>query len=409
MSSRKQTIISADVLYDGHKKVENCSIVIEGKKIVDVVKKKMKADYHGFVTPGFIDAHSHIGMDREGEPWTESELNDTLSQILPVNDPLNSIYFDDRAFKDAVDFGVLYSCVVPGSGNLLGGKAMIIRNFEPNRKNAVVKDYGYKMALGYNPRSTTDWKGDRPNTRMGAYALLEQKFDEVLNKRDRAELEKERSLHKLQKEIRKEKPSKKEQDFQRKAIDLEYEQEFSPAEKAIIELLDGRKIAKVHVHKEDDVLYLIGLAEKYGIKVTAEHTCDVFHKEIFDELAKAGIPIVYGPLGSVGYKVELKHAYYQNAGLLMKSKAFYGLMTDHPVIWAPALRDSLKFFLIAGMSPEEAISLITFKNAKILGIDDQLGSIKPGKTASLLVWDRNPLDLAAFPKMVMAEGKILRK
>ncbi|MEN8210026.1 MAG: amidohydrolase family protein, partial [Candidatus Fermentibacteria bacterium] len=314
-----------------------------------------------------------------------------------------------RAFKDAVDFGVLYSCVVPGSGNLLGGKAKVIRNYEPNRKNAVIKDYGYKMALGYNPRSTTDWKGDRPNTRMGVYALLEQKFDEVINKRNRAELEKERSLHKLQLDIKKEKLSKKEQDFQRKAIDLEYEHEFSPADLAIIELLDGRKTAKVHVHKEDDVLYLIGLAEKYGIKVTAEHTCDVFHREIFDELAKAGIPIVYGPMGSVGYKVELKHAYYQNAGLLMKSKAFYGLMTDHPVIWAPALRDSLKFFLIAGMSPEEAISLITFKNAKILGIDDQLGSIMPGKTASLLVWDRNPLDLAAFPRMVMAEGKIIRK
>ena len=114
-------------------------------------------------------------------------------------------------------------------------------------------------------------------------------------------------------------------------------------------------------------------------------------------------------MGSVGYKVELKHAYYQNAGLLMKSSAFYGLMTDHPVIWAPALRDSLKFSLIAGMNPEEAISLITFKNAKILGIDDRLGSVEAGKTASLLVWDRNPLDLAAFPRMVMAEGKIIRK
>ena len=76
-----------------------------------------------------------------------------------------------------------------------------------NRKNAVIKDYGYKMALGFNPRSTTDWKGDRPNTRMGVYALLEKKFDEVLNKRDKAELEKERSLHKLHKDIKKENPS----------------------------------------------------------------------------------------------------------------------------------------------------------------------------------------------------------
>ncbi|MCD4777201.1 MAG: amidohydrolase family protein [Candidatus Aegiribacteria sp.] len=409
MSQKKQTIISAEVLYDGHTKKENCSVVVEGNKIVDVVRKKMKSDYHGFVTPGFIDAHSHIGMDREGEPWTESETNDTLAQILPVNDPINSIYFDDRAFKDAVDFGILYSCVVPGSGNLFGGKAKVIRNFTPNRKNAVIKDYGYKMALGFNPRSTTDWKGDRPNTRMGVYALLEQKFDEVLNKRNKAELEKEKSSHKLQQDMKKKKLSKKEEAFQKKAIDLEYQQEFSPADMAILELLDGKKTAKVHVHKEDDVLYLIALAKKYGIRATADHTGDVFHREVFNDLASAGIPIVYGPMGCVGYKVELKHAYYQNAGLLMKSRAFYGLMTDHPVIWAPALRDSLKFFLIAGMSPEEAISLITFKNAKILGIDDQLGTIEAGKTASLLVWDRNPLDLAAFPRMVMAEGKIIRK
>ncbi len=409
MSLRKRTIISADVLFDGHRKIGNCSVVVEGTKIVDVVRKKMKSDFHGFVTPGFIDAHSHIGMDREGEPWTESETNDTFGQILPVNDPVNSIYFDDRAFKDAVDFGVLYSCVVPGSGNILGGKAKIIRNFEPNRKNAVIKEYGYKMALGFNPRSTTDWKGDRPNTRMGVYALLEQRFDEVLNKRDKAELEKERSLHKLQQDIKEKKLSKKEQEFQKKAIEREYRLEFNPTDNAVIELLSGKKIAKVHVHKEDDVLYLIDLVKKYGIRATADHTGDVFHRSIFDELGKAGIPVVFGPLGSVGYKVELKHAFYQNAGLLMKSRAFYGLMTDHPVIWTPLLRDSLKFFLIAGMSPEEAVSLITFKNAKILGIDDRLGSIETGMTASLIVWDRHPLDLAAYPKMVMAEGKIIRK
>ncbi len=93
----------------------------------------------------------------------------------------------------------------------------------------------------------------------------------------------------------------------------------------------------------------------------------------------------------------------------MRSNAFYGLMTDHPVIWTPFLRDSLKFFLIQGMSPEEAISTITWKNARILGIDDTLGTVEQGKTASLVVWNRDPLDLAAFPRMVMAEGKAIRQ
>lgn len=409
MPESKRTVIFAETLYDGRTKHENCSIVIEGDKIVDVVQKKLDADYSGFVTPAFIDAHSHIGMDRDGEPWNESELNDTLNQILPVNDPLNSIYFDDRAFSDAVDFGILYSCIVPGSGNLFGGKAKVIRNFAQNRETAELKDYGYKMALGYNPRSTTDWKGDRPTTRMGVYALLEQKFDEALSKQRKAVLKKDKALHQLKMDSEEKKYTSEEISLQTSFIEREYSNTFNPHDLAIQELLDGKKTAKVHVHKEDDILYLIELAGKYGIKVSAEHTCDVFHKDIFDKLGEADIPIVYGPLGAVGYKVELKHAYYQNAGLLMRSNAFYGLMTDHPFIWTPLLRDSLKFFLINGMSPEEAISMITWKNARILGLDDTLGTVETGKTASLTVWNKDPLNLAAFPGMVMAEGEVIRK
>lgn len=169
-------IIEAPILFDGITKKENIFIVIKDGLIEEVTQKKMRADLTGIVTPAFIDAHSHIGMARAGEPGSEEESNDTLSQFNPLNDPLNSIYFDDPSFSEACDFGVLYSCVVPGSGNILGGRARIIRNFAKHRDEAMVKDYGFKMALGYNPRSTGEWKGDRPNTRMGTAALLEKKI-----------------------------------------------------------------------------------------------------------------------------------------------------------------------------------------------------------------------------------------
>ncbi len=405
--SGDRILVAADVLYNGKGVSGQHTIEIENGRIKGIAPGvSQDAHYRGVVTPAFIDAHSHIGMDREGEPWTESETNDVLGQILPVNDPLNSVYFDDRAYSDAVDFGVLYSCIVPGSGNLFGGRAKVIRNFAGNRKTAQLKDYGYKMALGFNPRSTTDWKGERPNTRMGVYAMLESRFDEILLKREKALLKREKELHKLRSD---EKVTGDDEKLQEEFIQREFQQGFTPSETAVLELIDGKKTAKVHVHKEDDVLYLIEFAARYGIKVTADHTCDVFHKEVFDELADAEIPVVYGPLGSVGYKVELKHAFYQNAGLLMRSRAFFGLMTDHPVIWTPCLRDSLKFFLIHGMKPEEAISLITWKNARILGIDDELGTIEEGKTASLVVWNKDPLDLSAFPVAVIAEGRPVRE
>lgn len=407
----KPTIIHATTLYDGLHKRNNVYIAVEGDKVTELSTKKAKADAEGIVTPALIDAHSHIGMHRAGEPGDEGESNDILDQFLANNDPLDSVYFDDPAFAEAVDFGVLYSCIVPGSGNLVGGRAMIIKNFAANRGQALLKEYGFKMALGYNPRSTGEWKGLRPNTRMGIYSMLEKKFDLVLAKKQKADLARQRKLKDLDQKVRDKdsKLSAREIEDQKQMTEQEYVLEFDTEEKALLELLLDKKTAKVHVHKEDDVLYLIELVKKYKLTVTADHLGDVHHKEIFDQLADNNIPIVYGPLGSLPYKVELRNEHYRNAELLMKSKAFYGLMTDHPVIMTPALRDSLKYFLIQGMKEEEAVGMITLKNAKILGIDDRLGSLEPGKLASLVVWDKDPLHLGAFPRLVMAEGKVIRK
>jgi len=402
------TIIYATTLYDGKSKLDNVYVTIEGDKVVEVSKEKKEYDYSGVVTPAFIDAHSHIGLERQGEPGQEGEVNDRASQILPTLNPLNSVYFDDRAFEEAVDFGVLYSCVIPGSGNLIGGKAMVIKNFSKNRKDAVLKDYGYKMALGYNPRSTTSWKGERPNTRMGVYALLEDKFESVLVKKKKAVLSKERKIKELENKIAEKNLGKESIEKEKSMINKEFELEFNTEDLALLEILERKKTVKVHVHKEDDALYLIDLVKKYNIKVTADHVCDVFHTEVFDDLADAGIDIVYGPLGSFDYKVELKNARYTNVKKLMDSKAFFGLMTDHPVILTSNLRESLKYFLIQGMSEESAISLITYKNAKILDLDDKLGNIEAGKLASLVVWNKNPFYLGAYPDIVIGEGKILR-
>lgn len=395
------TIVLAEQLYDGHGLQRDVVIEIEGDRIASVGRgNAADAVVSGIVTPGFIDAHSHIGMIRQGEPQGEADVNDQIDQITPLNDPLNAIYWDDRGLAEAVDFGVLYACVVPGSGNLLGGKARVIRHFAANREAALVKDYGYKMALGYNPKSTHQWKGARPTTRMGAYAHLEKRFDEVLQKDGKAKVALEKKLSEADDGVG--------GDAARDRARREYALEFSSEEQALLEILHGEKIVKCHAHKEDDLLYLIELKRKYGIDFTAEHTCDVHHVEIYNRLAEEGVRVVYGPLGSLDYKVELKNASYRHVGVIMKSDVTFGLMTDHPVILSAALRDSLKYFLIAGMSATEAINLITRRNAEILGIDADLGTVEAGKLASLVVWDKDPLTLGAFPRAVFAEGRRIR-
>ncbi len=402
------TIIEASTLFDGKTKKENVFIIIKDGLIEEVTSKKIKADLSGIVTPAFIDAHSHIGMARAGEPGGEEESNDKLSQFNPLNDPLNSVYFDDPSFPEACDFGVLYSCIVPGSGNILGGRAKIIRNFAQRRDEALLKDYGFKIALGFNPRSTGEWKGDRPNTRMGTAALLEKKFDSVIHKHQKAVLAKEKRLHDLEYRARKEKIAKLRVEEEKQHIIREYSLELDSEENAILEILMDKKPVKVHVHKEDDILYLIELKKKYHLNVTAEHCCDAHSPEIFNALADAEIPIAYGPLGTFAYKVELKNENYKNIKLLMESRATYGLITDHPVILTTWLKDSLKFFLMHGMKEEDAISLITRKNAEILGINDILGSVESGKKASLLIWKNDPFKIGSMPAVVMAEGKIIR-
>jgi imidazolonepropionase-like amidohydrolase len=400
-------VIHASTLFNGKKASQDKIIVInESGRIGDVSRdRRIDCITSGYVTPAFIDAHSHIGMARAGEPSGECEANDELTHISPLNDPLESIYFDDRSFEEAVDWGVLYSCIVPGSGNLIGGKAKIIKNFVEHKRDALLKDYGYKMALGYNPKGpiVQGWKGERPTSRMGAYGLLRKKFDEVLLKKERAQLKKRKALDKLSEE----KPEKLEK--KKAVVKDEYRLEFSSEDLALLEILSGEKPVKVHVHKADDIDTLVELKLKYNINVTAEHTADVCEQETYDYLAEHEIPVVYGPMGALAYKVELKNESYKNVKHLIKSNATYGLMTDHPVTLTPSLRDCLKFFMIHGISDEEALSIITYKNAKILGIDNILGTLETGKVASLIVWNKDPLHFGAYPKMVIAEGKIVRQ
>ena len=128
------------------------------------------------ITPGFIDAHSHIGLVRSGEPDREEEANDHFNPIYPLVNALHSIYMDDPSFTESVEGGVLYSTVLPGSGNIVGGKAVLIRNFAKDIGEAYMSDVGIKMALGYNPRSTTEWKGDRPSTTNGSNRYATRKF-----------------------------------------------------------------------------------------------------------------------------------------------------------------------------------------------------------------------------------------
>jgi imidazolonepropionase-like amidohydrolase len=374
--------IFAETIYTGKSIVYDKHLVFNGKSISGI-SKSARGELLGrfeVVTPAFIDPHSHIGMERSGEPSGEGEANDQLDSILALTDALDSVQMDDKAFKDAVESGVLYSCVVPGSGNIVGGQSAVIRNYAKDSTAALIGRAGLKAAFGYNPMSTHSWKGQRPTTRMGAMAILRGRLSEVRRK---------------DQQYRKARGSKKE------------EITFTAEDKVLQDLLTAKIRLRAHVHKIDDIAALLRLADDFKIKLTVEHAMDVHQVEIFQELKKRKIPVVYGPIDCFAYKVELKHEDWRNIRHLITSGVEFGLMTDHPVTLARQLFLQTRWFVRSGMSKQQAIELLSRQNAGILGIDRQLGTLAKGKWASFICWSGDPFDLTKYPVAVYGEGNLL--
>jgi len=372
--------IKCGLLYTGkpNEVLKNVYIVVDGRRIAGISQEKPDCEVVSeapVATPAFIDPHSHIGMERAGEPSAEGEANEMMKSIITLADALDSIYMDDKSFKESIEHGVLYSCVLPGSGNIIGGKAVVIRNYASNTEDAFIKYAGIKAALGFNPRRQTQYKGDRPYTRMGVVALFR---NALINARKQMKLiEKGKKVP----------------------------EEIDPETDMLMDVLRGKHVLRVHLHKTDDIMTLLRLRYEFGLKVTIEHACDVNNEETFRKIKDAGIPIVYGPVDAFAYKTELKHESWRNIGKLVKVNPFYGLMTDHPVILQRNLLLQLRFFRRFGLSRSECISIITKNNAEILGLDRELGTIEPGKWASIVLWNGDPFSLESYPIEVYAEGR----
>ena len=373
--------IRAATIYTGRSVVEDAYVAWEGERLAGVSKRKRGELLGEFaaVTPAFLDPHSHIGMLRAGEPGNEGEANERMDNVLAMPDALDSLQMDDVSFAEAVEMGVLYSCILPGSGNVLGGRSAVIRNYAADSTGALVARAGIKAAFGFNPMSTRDWKGQRAWTRMGSLALLRKALDDVRRKVAR---------HRAARGAKKR------------------EITFSAEEDALRDLLARKQRLRCHVHKIDDVAALLRLADEFHLDVTVEHACDVHRPEIFRELARRNVPVTYGPVDAFAYKVELKHANWRNIRHLLASGVRFGLMTDHPVTPARSLLLSARWFSRCGLSRQQAVELVSRNNAELLGVDDVLGTLERGKWASLTCWNGDPFDLTSYPTAVYGEGEL---
>ena len=360
--------------------VEEGKIVAVGHAhAVEVPRGAEVLDARGcVVTPGFVDAHTHAGIHEEGVGWEGADYNETADPLTPHLRARDGINPDDDGIRDALRAGVTAAFVTPGSANVLGGLGCVIRLAGERVDDMVLRDpAGLKAAFGENPKRAhgRDQKKS-PITRMAIAGLLRETFVKA-----KAYAEK-RALRD---------PDK------RPDHDLRLE--------AVLRVLRGEIPLRCHAHRADDILTALRLGEEFGIQVAIDHATEAHL--VADRLAARRVPCLVGPSMSSRAKVELRRRGFATPGLLERAGVPVCLITDHPVTGLEYLPVCAGLAVRAGMSPEGALRAITLTPAEVLGVDDRIGSLEPGKSADLVVHRGHPFELASRLSAVVVAGRVV--
>lgn len=316
-----------------------------------------------FITPGLIDAHSHLGMWEESLGFEGADGNEMTDPCTPHLRALDGINPMDEAFSGAREGGVTCVASGPGSTNPLGGQWLVMKTVGTVLDDMVLNPFvAQKCALGENPKRYYGASQKAPQTRMAVAAMIRQSLVEAKDYQQR----------KAEAKTIYEKP----------VVDVKKE--------SLIPLLERKVQLKAHAHRADDILTIIRIAKEFDLNLSLEH-CTEGHL-IQDAIAESGFPVVVGPSFGFKSKVELKHMGFGTVKALHDKGILVALMTDHPVLPQGSLRLWAIEAVKIGVEKADALDMITRNPAKILGIDHRLGSLDLGKDADFVIWDKDPFD-----------------
>lgn len=366
--------------------IENGSILIEDGKIKEIGQKVQipegaeVIDAQGkMVTPGLVDAHSHIGIGEEGIGWEGRDYNEVSSPITPHMRALDGIYPQDAGLVQARQGGLTTVCTGPGSANAIGGTFVAMKTYGDRIDDMVIKESAaMKFAFGENVKRVYGVeKSQAPYTRMAIAGLIREtlyKANEYLQKKE------------------KEDPNK------RPDFDLGLE--------ALIPVIKGDLRVKAHAHRADDIFTAIRIAKEFDLDMSIEH-CTEGHL-IGDYLAEEGFDCICGPNLSSASKYELKNRSYVTPGVLYQAGVKFAIMTDNSVIPSAQLNICAGLAHRSGLPEDQALRAISLSAAEIIGVADRVGSLEVGKDADMVIWSKNPiLDIDCQADYTIIDGKIV--
>ncbi len=336
-----------------------------GAEVVDASGKVIMA--------GLIDTHSHIA---------DAEWNDKASPIqgdVRILDALNP--FADGV-KRARAGGITTVNILPGSGHLMSGQTAYLKLRDATRIEdmLICTDVltqicgGMKMANGTNSRGEPPF----PGSRAKSAALVREKFVKAIEYRDALRAAAGDST-------------------KRPARDLELE--------AIVQVLDGKRVVHFHTHRADDIMTVLRLQKEFGFHVVLHHTSEAW--KVAKEIAAAGVPVSLIVIDSPGGKQEAIGWHPENGAALERAGVLVGFHTDDWITDSRFFMREAAMSVRAGMSRTRALEGLTLAGAKILGLEDRIGSLEPGKDADFVVLTGDPLSVYTHVEQTWIDGKRL--
>lgn len=357
-------------------RMENADVLVRNGRIVEVGRGlsapggAVQIDGTGkHVTPGMIDPHIHSGV---------SSVNETGATIVPEVRMGDVVTHNNIWMYRQLAGGLTTAMIKHGSANPIGGENVIVKMRWGGLPDQLKMEGGtrtVKFALGENPKRCC-YEGRYPDTRMGTQEIIRDHFLAA-------------------------------RDYEREWQAWEADPQGLPPRRdlrmeAILDILNQELLISSHGYRADGYLALIRLAEEFGFRVqTLQHAVEAY--KIAPELAEAGVAAaVWSDWG--GFKMEAYDATKYNARILMEAGVTVSLHSDNAQI-ASRMNWEAGKLLRTGLTEEQALSTVTINAAKVLAIDERVGSLEAGKDADFVVWSGNPLSQFSRAEQTWVDGR----
>lgn len=345
-----QGVIQADLRVDGGKITEiGPDLCCEGCEVIDAAGK--------VVTPGFVDAHSHIGGFNDG--MGNADLNEITNPLTPELDAYYGIVPGSSDFEVAIRQGITTSCLAPGSANVVCGWVIVMKSAGKDR--LVMHPAAMKGAMGINPKGCYAGKGMAPMTRMAIANIMRTYLRNVRDYMDK------------------------------KAAAGDDASKLPPYDLGLehgIPVLEKKIPLKVHSYMHD-MMTVLEIAKEFDIYITLDHAngASDYLEELTDPHVRG---VIFGPTAEPLFPGEGGKLDYECCKGLDDLGVNIAVMTDGPVTVVNQLLYETGEAVRHGMDPIRSLGMVTVNAARILGIEDRVGTLTVGKDADILLWSALP-------------------